>query len=110
MRQRGAARHLSHDVIPIPGTDAPDPPIWLLVRQCGGCCLPAHGELNGARPAQPTGATNAPAPRLLHRVTGGCRHRSLTRSTGDTVRDVMRRCQALVFAAGAAALLAVGCA
>src|SRR5215468_12217313 len=66
MRQRGAARHLSHDVITIPGTDAPDPPIWLLVRQCGGCCLPAHGELNGARPAQPAGATNAPAPRLLH--------------------------------------------
>src|SRR5260221_12330290 len=40
--------------------------------------------------------------------TGGCRNQSLTSSTGDIARDVMRRRQVLVFAAGAAALLGTG--
>src|SRR5215472_11943691 len=43
-------------------------------------------------------------------VTGGCEHRSLTCTTGDGVRDVMRRHQVVVFAAAAAALLVTGCA
>ena len=43
------------------------------------------------------------------RVTGGCRHRSLTSNAGDGVSDVVRRCRVLVVA-GAAALLGTGCA
>src|SRR5260221_12070687 len=40
--------------------------------------------------------------------TGGCRTQAVTSGTGDIARDVMRRRQVLVFAAGAAALLGTG--
>ena len=43
-------------------------------------------------------------------VTGGCRHRSLTCSIGDGVRDVIRRLRVPVFVAGAAVVLGTGCA
>src|SRR5260221_223936 len=78
------------------------------VRQCGGCCLPAHAELKAR--SRPSRQLQQMRPLRVYCIeeTGGCRNQSLTSSTGDIARDVMRRRQVLVFAAGAAALLGTG--
>src|SRR5260221_10209344 len=78
------------------------------VRQCGGCCLPAHAELNARSPPSRQLQQMRPLRVYCIEETGGCRNQSLTSSTGDIARDVMRRRQVLVFAAGAAALLGTG--
>src|SRR5260221_1397411 len=78
------------------------------VRQCGGCCLPAHAELNARSPPSRQLQQMRPLRVYCIEETGGCRNQSLTSSTGDIARDVMRRRQVLVFAAGTAALLGTG--
>src|SRR6266702_1789229 len=66
--------------------------------------------LNGTWLAQPAGATDAPAARLLHRGDWRLPAPVMEMKHRRWCEDVMRRLRVLVFAAGAAALPGTGCA
>src|SRR6266568_3525651 len=66
--------------------------------------------LNGTWLAQPAGATDAPAARLLHRGDWRLPAPVMDMKHRRWGEDVMRRLRVLVFAAGAAALPGTGCA